>query len=170
MTDLLGAVTPIPCLSLWEPWASLIVAGVKRHETRHWATRLRGRVATHAAKRVEVDVDPELDRLCRFALGEGWRSTQTVGCVVAVADLTACHRTEDLGRETPAQAYSDWIAGNFEPGRFAFALDQVRPLIDPLPIKGRQGFFHWRPPADLEARLGPVVDHWAAARRFGAAG
>ena len=41
-------------LSLWQPWASLIAAGVKRFETRHWETRHRGPIAIHAAKRLEA--------------------------------------------------------------------------------------------------------------------
>lgn len=41
----------IPCISLWQPWASLIAIGAKQIETRHWATRYRGPLAIHAAKR-----------------------------------------------------------------------------------------------------------------------
>ncbi len=37
-------------ISLWQPHASLVVAGVKRFETRSWATSYRGRLAIHAAK------------------------------------------------------------------------------------------------------------------------
>lgn len=30
------------CISLWQPWASLLVAGVKKIETRSWLTGYRG--------------------------------------------------------------------------------------------------------------------------------
>ncbi|MCB1462115.1 MAG: ASCH domain-containing protein [Nitratireductor sp.] len=45
-------------ISLWQPWASLIAAGVKPYETRHWSPprELIGqRIAIHAAKRVDRD-------------------------------------------------------------------------------------------------------------------
>lgn len=161
----------LPVLTLWEPWASLIVAGFKRHETRHWSTKVRGPVAIHAAKKLVSDVDPRLAALCDFALGEGWRRNRPLGCVVAVANLKGCFASDHLaeGRPPllPAIQDSDFLAGDFSDGRFGFALDNVRPLICPLPLKSRQSpFWAWRAPADLEARLLPVVDHFAAARRW----
>ncbi len=38
-------------LSLWQPWAHAIVTGGKRIETRSWATKYRGPLIIHAAKR-----------------------------------------------------------------------------------------------------------------------
>lgn len=38
-------------LTLHQPWASLIAAGVKTIETRSWSTRYRGPLAVHAGKR-----------------------------------------------------------------------------------------------------------------------
>jgi hypothetical protein len=44
-------MTRIKCISLWQPWASLVAVGAKRIETRGWATAYRGRLGIHAAKR-----------------------------------------------------------------------------------------------------------------------
>ena len=55
----------IPCLSLWQPWASLIAIGAKHIETRHWKTDYRGPIAIHAAKRWTQE---EID----FALGSSF--------------------------------------------------------------------------------------------------
>jgi hypothetical protein len=162
--DLFDVVRPLPCLSLWEPWASLLLAGYKHHETRHWPTKVRGRIALHAAKKVDVAGAPH--ELCEFAFGPGWAKTRPVGCVVGVAELTACRRTE-VFYDPRARALidtpfaSDELAGNFAPGRFAF-----RMLAEPLPTTGRQGFFRWAPPADLAARLLPPVDQIGAAKRW----
>jgi hypothetical protein len=38
-------------LTIWQPWATLIAAGVKRIETRSWSTDYRGPLAIHAAAR-----------------------------------------------------------------------------------------------------------------------
>lgn len=40
-----------PALTLWQPWASLVAAGVKTVETRHWSTKYRGPLIIHAAAR-----------------------------------------------------------------------------------------------------------------------
>ncbi len=41
----------IKALTIWQPYASLIAAGLKQYETRSWSTRYRGLLAIHAAKR-----------------------------------------------------------------------------------------------------------------------
>lgn len=45
------------CLSVRQPWASLIVAGHKTIENRTWATTHRGPLLIHAAKRPVLDAD-----------------------------------------------------------------------------------------------------------------
>jgi hypothetical protein len=91
-----GMASPIPILSLWQPWATLIAAGYKWHETRHWPTRLRGRIAIHATQRLERDLDDDLADLARLALADLELEAHPRGEVVAIADLTGCFRTEDL--------------------------------------------------------------------------
>lgn len=38
------------CISLWQPWATLIAIGEKKIETRSWNPYYRGWMAIHAAK------------------------------------------------------------------------------------------------------------------------
>lgn len=164
MPEPLNIVKPIPILSFWEPWGSLILAGVKHHETRAWATNLRGRIALHAAQVCDLQDSPI--ELCNAALGDGWSKTRPSGCVIGVADLTGCFRTVDLMVAGEHLAASDLLAGNFGPRRFGFRLENVRALREPLPLRGHQKFWRWMPPADLEARLLPPVDQVAAARAW----
>ena len=37
-------------ISIHQPWANYVVLGLKQYETRSWHTKIRGRVAIHAAK------------------------------------------------------------------------------------------------------------------------
>lgn len=44
------------CISMHQPWASLLVAGIKKHEGRTWYTSHRGRLWIAAtSKPVEMD-------------------------------------------------------------------------------------------------------------------
>lgn len=43
-------IAPVFALSVKQPWAALIVTGVKSIEVRTWATRVRGPVLIHASK------------------------------------------------------------------------------------------------------------------------
>src|SRR5690606_37683457 len=100
MTDLFGGAPTIKALSVWEPWASLIATGVKRHETRHWETTYRGPIAIQAAKTLDLAGAP--DQLCQDVLGPLWPKGRPHGCVVAVAYLSDCIPTDRVLQELTA--------------------------------------------------------------------
>jgi hypothetical protein len=54
------APVPLPdfrtCLSLWQPWAWLVVHGYKDVENRTWPTGYRGTLWIHAAMKVDKEV------------------------------------------------------------------------------------------------------------------
>ena len=163
VTDLFGNTRAIKAISLWQPWASLMVAGVKLHETRHWPTAYRGPIAIHAAKTLDLAGAP--DALCAAVFGQDWRDSLPRGAVLGVGNLSQCRKAETVAdRLTRA----DLASGNFAHGRFAWRVDDLRRLTQPIPLLGRQGLFNWNdPPADLGAYLGPALDHGAACRLFG---
>lgn len=54
--ELLEVADMRSCLSMHQPWASLLVAGIKKHEGRPWYTSHRGRLwIASTAKPVDVD-------------------------------------------------------------------------------------------------------------------
>jgi len=162
MTDLFAQTTTFKALTLWQPWASLFAAGVKRHDVRDWATPYRGPIAIHAGLTLDVVGAPEA--LCAAALGKNWRRLVPVGMVLAIGELTACVGAKRL---SSSLTQADRAAGNFAEERFALRVDNLRPLLRPVPAAGRQGLFNWTPPDDLGSRLGPVVDHLSACRYIG---
>lgn len=131
-------------ISLWQPWATAIAVGLKKYETRSWNAWHRGPVAIHAAKRpvnfnefydCDEPVWAELFLRCPA-------NDMPLGCLVAVANLSAVFQT-DPERGIPGFPLlpSEMALGNYEFGRFAWQLDDVRPLLNPIPWKGSQGFF-----------------------------
>lgn len=162
MTDLFGHTPTIKALSLWQPWASLVAYGVKRHETRCWQTNYRGPIAIHAAKTLDIAGAPDL--LCQHVFGEFWPKVLPTGVVVAIGDLTACEPTESVADHLTA---ADRAAGNFTRGRFAWRIENIRRLDTPVPLIGRQGLFNWTPEESVGLNLGPRIDHAAACRHFG---
>lgn len=71
-----GPREPLQALTLWQPWASAIAAGVKVYENRVWApARLRARPARPmwTALHAGAKVDPGLSRPERgYRFGRGW--------------------------------------------------------------------------------------------------
>lgn len=127
------------CISVWQPWASLIAVGAKRIETRSWDTAYRGPLAIHAAKhwtkaeKLLCGQEPFKSALARAhprLIGLPY------GKIVAVCRLSECEQIARADVTEQERAF-----GNFLAGRFAWFLTDVRCLELPVPWTGSRGFF-----------------------------
>jgi hypothetical protein len=127
-------------ISLWQPWAELIRRGLKQYETRSKPCHQLGEVAIHAAKRKFRDSDMSREARTQMLMDEVDPFTLAYGSVICVATITACVETESgIGVISERERlYGDWSEG-----RFAWRLENVRPLPKPIPLTGHQGFFYW---------------------------
>jgi len=140
------------CLSLWQPWATLMAILVKAYETRSWSTKHRGLVAIHAASIWTRAIwaiamsKPFSDVLRAVGLDP---LKLPRGKIVAVGELV------DVIRITPEFAASlsehERAFGDYTPGRFAWKFQNVRRLDDPIPFRAYQGLFNLKDPAILAA-------------------
>jgi hypothetical protein len=131
----------VHALSVFQPWASLLVHGVKQVETRPWRTAHRGLLAVHASARL-----PPADRaLCghepfRSALRQAGLDPHDqlpLGAVLGTVRLLDCVRVEELPH-LPARERS---LGDFRPGRWAWLLGDPSPWPTPRPARGRLGIY-----------------------------
>lgn len=124
-------------LTIQQPWASLIVAGAKCHETRSWSTKHRGPLLIHAGARF-----PEPARLlCRrepflSALDGRTAAELPLGVIIGVVELVACLRVEDLNDLNPREE----CFGDYRPGRWAWLLRNPSPLPH-IAARGMPGLF-----------------------------
>jgi len=114
-----------PVLTVRQPWASLLVEGVKDVENRSWTTCYRGPLWIHAgtvaADEVQIAARYPLDYPRRVLLG--------------LVDLTAIR----------VDSESEWA----EEGWFHWLVKPIGVLSHPLPISGKQML--WKlPPALLK--------------------
>jgi hypothetical protein len=156
----------IYCLTLTQPWASLVAAGEKRVETRSagfWRVqgpRLRpgDLLAIHAAK----GFPKRCRELCDFesfntALMDragavvGIDAYLPTGKVLSVHRLGWARNAEQLALQHFSQ--SERAFGDYSPGRVGFYLQHVLELEEPLAAKGSQGFWWWEVPEAVEAAL-----------------
>lgn len=134
-------------LTIRQPWAQLIALGVKRYETRSRPTNVRGRIAIHAGRAMPRGTDLatawnwiDLDRsfsLLRLRADTHW-TPMPRGFVIATAELVDCIPTYARGVPPLEHDLGDWT-----PGRWAWQLDDVQILAEPVPAKGRQGWWEW---------------------------
>jgi len=132
-------------ITLWQPYASAIAAGLKRVETRHWPTRYRGPIAIHAAKRESCHGDLPCGWRVRMAehwarLGHGpdvWGRLPR-GAVVAVARLVDCREMDEAW--IAEQGDAELLHGCWESGRWGWVLEGVH-AVTPVPCTGAQGLW-----------------------------
>ena len=145
------------CLSLTQPYATLVASGAKRIETRNWKTNYRGPLAIHAAKGFPSDYQ----LLCLHqpfrsvletagyhvrAATSGRRYVEhdlPVGVIVATCRLTSCTPT-DLAVDQ--QIFDvcpphERAFGDYTIGRWAWILDDVTALPEPIPARGSLGLW-----------------------------
>ena len=145
-------------LSIWQPWASLLAAGVKSYETRRWsppADCYRTRIALHAGQSMVgmqlMDENPTFGALVDRLLGVD--NPYQFGRIVAVASIAFVIDTDGtVGREVLPQ---EKLLGDWSPGRYAWRITEAIALPRPVRCRGRQKL--WRLPdgvtAQVEAQL-----------------
>lgn len=132
------------CLSLTQPWATLVAIGEKRYETRSWSTSWRGWIAIHAAKGFPNDCR-ELclqEPFCRVLKAAGIVTLGDLprGQVIAIAYLGECYSTNTFQASTLSR---ESAFGDYGPDRFAWKLEAAQ-RIKPFDAKGALGI--WRLP------------------------
>ena len=138
-------------ITLHQPWASLIAAGIKTIETRSWAPprRLIGqRIAIHASRKREVSgkLHPETLLAVLDLFGHGWGGRIPLGAVVATALLADARQVAiaRVGRVLASSpSYTGWIEpdphGDFSTGRWLWFLMDVEPCNPPGSCGGASG-------------------------------
>ena len=125
-------------ISLWQPHASLWLSVAKVHETRGWATKYRGPLLVHAAKRIVTQVDSRLNAICVREFGSRWMFDLPLGALIGKTVLTDCCSTDNF---EPLDM-DDYICGDFTPGRFAWRRGTIEVFPRAIPFRGKQGFFN----------------------------
>lgn len=148
-------------LTIWQPWASLIMAGVKPYEFRSWPAPafMQGqRIVIHAGAR-KVRRDELADLILRLRGPEAW--TTGLG-PEALPLLDRWHANPDglwlasglgtalLGAPKRANTITAELGGPVndsdrdEHANWAWPLTDIQPFEPPVPAKGAQGFWNWR--------------------------
>lgn len=136
-------------ISIWQPWASLVVHGMKFFETRTWpAPRsvIGQTLGIAATKNITPDqrsvyADPEFQF---FYEQSGLPPLEELprGMLLGTVTLDSIEEvTEDFIEDITLE---ERAFGWYQLGGYAWRLKHARPLKHPIPIKGAQGIYDWR--------------------------
>jgi hypothetical protein len=143
-------------LSLLQPYATLIMLGYKRLETRSWQTKHRGNLAIHASAgtpawaRDICETDPYIQRaLAKHGLSFDALPRGAVLGTVGVRDMLPINK-ELISHISPLE----FACGDYSmPGRFAWDLFGAVPLAEPILCRGALSV--WEVPTEVVAQIYP---------------
>ncbi|XP_033116163.1 activating signal cointegrator 1-like [Anneissia japonica] len=133
------------CLSMHQPWASLFVQGIKKHEGRTWYTAHRGRLWIAAtAKMPSKEEICELESFYKDLYEEidlGFPDAYPTSCLLGCVDVVDC-----LSQEQYRVSYPDGESSS----PFVIIAENFQELIVRFPIKGKHKI--WKLTNDVHSR------------------
>ncbi|KAK4755501.1 hypothetical protein SAY87_009258 [Trapa incisa] len=134
-----------PCLTMHQPWASLLVHGIKRIEGRSWPAPIRGRLWIHAASKVPdeetIKAMEEFYReiyavngITNLKFPQHYPVSRLIGCV----EVVGCLRREELAAwdKMPEGVRLEALTD------FCWLCERPQRLIIPFEMRGYQGVYN----------------------------
>lgn len=123
-------------ITIKQPFASLIAAGLKDYEFRTWKTGYRGEILIHAGKSIDQEA------MKKF---ECYELDCPTGCIIAKAMLSDCVRiTDSVRQELRNKNYLVYSGTTENPDwdGYGFKLENVEKL-EPISVNGMLGLWDY---------------------------
>lgn len=124
-------------LTIKEPYASIIMSGLKEYETRSWKTNYRGKIYIHASIKIDDDLKSRND-LQKLVYDNN--ITLKPGYILCEAYLDDCIYMNDMFIKNVSD--KEKMVGRYELGRYAWHLSDIR-VIEPVQAKGKLGIWNY---------------------------
>jgi len=121
----------LPVLSVRQPWASYIIAGIKTTELRSWPTEYRGWLWIHTGKQLDLEA-LEIFRLPA--------SDFRTGGLLGIAKLASCTLIRNAA-EWHARRNEHRSPGQFSQGIYAWVFRDTVALWEKIECRGELGLF-----------------------------
>lgn len=124
-------------ISIKEPFATLIMNGNKKIETRSWKTNYRGELYIHASGKTlakEFLDDNIIDLIKDMDMN--------FGNIICKGNLIDCIYMDEEFIKKIRKNKIEYICGLYEVGRYAWIFDNIE-LIYPIPAKGKLNIWNY---------------------------
>jgi hypothetical protein len=142
-------------ISLLQPWASLVVSGHKKIETRSWNTKYRGPLLIHASKKSDG-----FNRQLYYQWREGFRLNTPAweelpfGAIIGQVNLVDTETSENIAANLPKSIYwgvdKELAFGDYSFNRYGWYLSNPVQFPAIIPAKGQLGIWEY----DLPEKIG----------------
>ncbi len=122
-------------LSLIQPWATLIVLGEKKIETRSWRPKnFSGELYIHASKKLDKKVC-EQEPFKSILAKHGYNAHNLpIGAIIGKCNVLYYSSTEELRHDISEQENA---FGDYSDNRYGWTVDNPILFANPIPAKGK---------------------------------
>lgn len=144
-------------LSLTEPYATLIKEKKKLIETRSWKTSYRGELYIHASATKIKKVVKENQEL--MSLVEN--TSLNFGYIICKCNLVDCiYMTKEYVEEMKKNHHQEYICGDYQEGRYAWILEDITPLENPIKAKGQLSIWNYHSEFEIMELMKDIEYGW----------
>jgi activating signal cointegrator 1 len=154
-------------ISLLQPWATLVVIGAKKIETRSFNTKFRGELLIHASKAFPMhtkelaSTSPFYDVLIEAGYlkinGRSFSFNLPFGAIIGKVNLASTIPSEKVqegfGVKVGGDAWrftaQEFAFGDYSPNRFGWLLKDAVQFAQLIPAKGQLGFWNYEMPEHI---------------------
>ena len=123
-------------LTIREPFATLIKDKVKIYETRSWKTNYRGEIYIHAAK--------AKSKASNSSIASTYlKSQENPEHIICKCLLKDCIYMDDDFINEVKKNKEEYNSGHYEIGRYAWQLEVIEVLEEPIYAKGQLGIWNF---------------------------
>lgn len=123
-------------ITIKQPYASLIAAGIKKYEFRTWKSKYRGKLLIHAGKGIDKKA---MERFKNYNL------EYPSGCIIAICDMVDCVKIDEETREMLLKE-NELVYGKTAMDKsfdgYGFRLENVK-MIEEIPVNGALSFWEY---------------------------
>lgn len=121
-------------LTISQPWASLIMTGLKQYEFRSWKTNYRGKILIHAGLGEDKKDTERLNKYIKEPLPKGK--------IIGAATITDCIKVDESFKSKRMKENSVVYATSPYTEAYAWKLEDVELLDSPIEVKGKLGLWN----------------------------
>lgn len=122
------------CLTIKQPWASLIVNGYKEYEFRSWKTNYRGKIYIHAGLGKEKKM---IDKVQEYNL------EYISGAVIGEAEIVDCILVDENFNNLLSEKNKLVYSNNYV-GLYAWKLNNIKKYEKPIYVKGKLSLWEYK--------------------------
>lgn len=128
-------------ITVYQPHAFAIVAGIKRFETRTRQTSIRGRVGIHAGLKDFDAVTKGYPEECKAKIVAMQHESPFAdrvlfrGGIIGTVEIVDCVPVEEIAATLTKQ---ERLLGDYSAGRFAWVLERPVMFHEPIQVQGKR--------------------------------